>query len=142
MTRITTGPFRVPVSFPGGSPTRLIINIKNHTDEDKDVRVVVHECPAPTAPSAVFPPGVRCVVSNETAKIEICDEKIKLNSQSCRQVFVTVAIRNIYRVTIKGDVEEDAEEVEVSVVGSDANFQFHEPTMFFRHEDFVEVDDD
>ncbi|UAL54364.1 MULTISPECIES: hypothetical protein [Metabacillus] len=139
MSSITTGPFRVPVSFPGGSPSRLIITLKNHTDKVKDVRVVVQECPAPTQP--LFPSGARCVVSNETPEIVICDEDIVLGSQSCRQVFVDVAIRNIYRVTVIGKIKENEKDVEVSVVGSDINLQFHEPTMFFRHEDFVKADD-
>ncbi|MBT2736607.1 hypothetical protein [Bacillus sp. ISL-7] len=49
-------------------------------------------------------------------------------------------------VTVSGDVEESGDEILVSVTGgfsSDgSSLDVSEPTMFFRHEDFVVVHDD
>ncbi|MBT2736601.1 hypothetical protein [Bacillus sp. ISL-7] len=49
-------------------------------------------------------------------------------------------------VTVSGDVEESGDLIEVSVKGgfsSDgSSLDVSEPTMFFRHEDFVVVHDD
>ncbi|MBT2658389.1 hypothetical protein J7E81_24720 [Bacillus sp. ISL-18] len=49
-------------------------------------------------------------------------------------------------VTVSGDVEESGDLIEVSVTGgfsSDgSSLDVSEPTMFFRHEDFVQVHDE
>ncbi|MET3698921.1 hypothetical protein SAMN05877753_110157 [Bacillus oleivorans] len=143
MAEITTGPFRAPANIlgaPGVAPNFLIIVLKNPTNETQEVRVEVHECPGPNAP--VIPPGARCATSAETVETLICNEIVLINSDRCRDVFVTVTAGNIYRVTISGDIDLKAEKVEVSVVGTDAQFRFHDPSMFFRHEDFIKVDDD
>jgi hypothetical protein len=140
---ITTGPFRVPQRVTGtiGPPSRVFVNLKNPTHSEKKVRVIVEECPPIQVP--VVPPGERCAVSNQVTAIEICNEVITLNPESCRQLFLQLTVSTvILRITVKGDVDEDAEKVEVSVIGTDSSGINHEPTMFFRHEDFVEVDDD
>ncbi|HWO75346.1 MAG TPA: hypothetical protein VNM69_05410 [Bacillus sp. (in: firmicutes)] len=142
MAKITTGPFRAPVEIPGANAlvAFIIITLKNHTDEQKEVRVIVHECPAPVPPT--IPGGQNCAVSPETLEVEICNENVVLNNNRCRQVFVIAITNRIYRVTISGDIGVHSEEVEVSVVGTDAGFSVHEPTMFFRHDDFIKVEDD
>ncbi|USK27367.1 hypothetical protein LIT32_18030 [Bacillus sp. CMF21] len=140
---ITTGPFRVPQAIigatnPGASPFLLIVNFKNPTDKEKEVRVIVEECQPPTVP--VIPLGERCAVSNQVAEIEICDEVIFLDSHRCRQLFLQIPISTvILRVTVIGDVDEDSKKVEVSVIGTDSLGLNHEPSMFFRHEDFVKA---
>ena len=143
---ITTGPFRVPQAIIGATnigaaPSLLIVNLKNPTDSRKKVKVIVEECPPLGIP--VIPLGERCAVSNQVKEIEICNEVITLSPESCRQLFVQIINTTvILRVTVKGDVDEDAEKVEVSVIGTDNLGLNHEPSMFFRHEDFVKVDHD
>ncbi|MEH7483961.1 hypothetical protein V7157_23420 [Neobacillus drentensis] len=49
-------------------------------------------------------------------------------------------------VTVRGDVEESGDLIQVSVTGGfssdDSSLDESEPTMFFRHADFVEDDED
>lgn len=141
---ITTGPFRVPQAIvgTGNAPVLLIVNLKNPTNSRKKVKVIVEQS-EPIFPVPVIPQGERCVVTDEIPEDVICDEVIKLDPDTVRQVYVLIiTTTTVMRVTVKGDVDEDAEKVEVSVVGTDEIGNQHEPSMFFRHEDFVEVDND
>ncbi|NSL51083.1 hypothetical protein [Calidifontibacillus erzurumensis] len=125
---ITTGPFRAPLLMQNGTaPDTLAIDLTNPTRKNKTVRVIVERwdlSPTPTAGTIIF------------------DQVITLPPNSSQFVNVLVAQGFIpgalYRVTVIGDTDEDAEGIEV-VVNGGAN-GFHEPTMFFRHEDFVEID--
>ncbi|MET3700131.1 hypothetical protein SAMN05877753_1181 [Bacillus oleivorans] len=74
--------------------------------------------------------------------MKICEEDVVLIRESCRQAVVNVNPGDIYRVTVSGDINIKAEEVEVSAVVTDIGFSAHEPSAFFRHEDFIKVDDD
>lgn len=77
---IATGPFRVPELIVGTTeaPTRLIINLKNPTDNIKNVRVEVHQCPRPSVPT--IPPGPNCTVTSETVETVICNQAISLKT--------------------------------------------------------------
>lgn len=82
----------------------------------------MEECPAPAI--TAIPPGERCVVTNQVVEQEICNEVILLDGHTCRQLYLRVGTFTILRVTVKDDTDEDAEEIEVSVIGTDSSLIF------------------
>ncbi len=136
----TTGPFMVPGSLPTDGlrfPDTLLIALKNPSSRVRFVRIVVDRCPIP------FP-------SREQNLIDVVQP---LPPESCDFVTATgYAPGDILNVFIMGDLDRDEDSVLVSVVGrntagttgSPAAFadDRHEPTMFFRHEDLVRINDD
>lgn len=123
---ITTGPFRAPQLLQNDTPpTVLAIDLKNVTDSSKTVRVRVDSSEISETP---------------VADTNIFDQTVTLSPNTSISLSVTITPAAVYKVTLTGDVDEDAEGIEASVNGGGGGY--HEPTMFFRHEDFVEVDDD
>lgn len=141
--RITTGPFFVPLSpsatdffFFGRVNNGLNIILKNHSDKARTVRVTVDQCAA-----ALFP-----AVSVEGAPA-LPETTVTLQPDQCTILPVVITFSNTYRVVIRGDIDLDAEKMEVSITGGSTNaglVQFADPTLYFRMEDFIkdEVDDD
>lgn len=141
--KISTGPFYVPLSpnaseffFFGRVNNGLTIVLKNHTDDTRSVKVTVDECTL-----ALFP----------TTSVEgppaLPETTVILQPNECTIVAVPITFFNTYRVTIRGDIDLDAEKMEVSVTGGSVNagggfVEFADPTLFFRLDDFVEEDDD
>lgn len=122
---ITTGPFRAPALLQNGTPpTVLAIDLKNETASSKTVSVRVDRC---------------AISSTPVAETTLFTQTVTLAARTCRSLTVTITPAAIYKVILTGDVDEDAEGIEAVVNGGGGGY--HEPTMFFRHEDFVEVDD-
>ncbi|PEJ25045.1 hypothetical protein CN689_26410 [Peribacillus butanolivorans] len=126
---ITTGPMVVPFKMTGdpvGSfPDILFITIKNHTDKTLQASSIVSLCPSLNAigTETDFPPS-----------------SFLLTPKSCGTVgFLGYVPDNVLRVTVTGDVDLDATVLEVTVFGRRISDGMHEPTMYFRHHDFVPV---
>ena len=119
---LTTGPFRVDDQ---GQPNRLVIGLKNHTDEDLSVRVIVDRCE-----EAIYP-----AVSQEE---QILRKRVNLGPGECTQIEVDDDIEggDLLRVTFIGDIDRNATAIEATVVGLFQNGT-QDPTMFFRHGDLV-----
>lgn len=139
MTTVTTGPFIVPSVMLNGQPIdNLVINLKNETDSEKTIRVIVHRCP-----EAFFPAS-----STET---EIVNQEITLGSNRCTIFLVDAGLPNTFnqfdtlKVTITGEVksvnDDDEEGIEAWIVTGFNGGPF-EPTNFFRHKDLYEVEED
>lgn len=139
--KISTGPFYVPLSpsgadlfFFGRFNNGLNIVFKNHTDDTRKVKVTVDECNL-----ALFP----------TTSVEgppaLPETTVILQPNECTIVAVPITALKTYRVSIRGDIDLDAEKMEVSVTGGSTNggvVEFADPTLFFRLDDFVKEDDD
>lgn len=124
--KLTTGPFLVPSFAEPGFPNNILfIILKNDTDKEEIVHVEVHQCP-PFLPEA-----------------RIQDAFVTVAPHQCFVVFQTIVPRNIYRVNFTGNsVHEKAGKMELSVIGGNGNtvnIDQADPTLFFRHEDMVEV---
>lgn len=131
---ITTGPFHVPFTPDpnSGNNNGLNIVLKNHTDSTRTVQVRVDRCT-----SVVFP-----ATSLEGPPV-LPDTTVTLQPDQCTIVSVGISPFTILRVRIEGDIDLDAKKIEVSVTGgilfvSAGLVQFADPTLFFRHDDFVE----
>jgi hypothetical protein len=128
---LTTGPMLVPRKITGdpvgGPPDEVAINIKNPTLKDFRVQVFADICP----------PG------STTERTEASDIfTIPGNSCLRLRLFNTVLPDSIIRLYAVGGVDKDAEKLELSFVGRRASDRMHEPTMFFRHADLIEVEDE
>ncbi|WP_223593912.1 hypothetical protein [Neobacillus bataviensis] len=126
---ITTGPFKVPAKIsgdPAGSfPNITQIQFKNPTTKDFTIDMIIDFATSSSGPEQQLPPTRNFLVPHNSTRV----------------IFLFGYAPNyILRVTVKGDVDEDAEKVEVTVVGFRSSDNMHEPTMFFRHSDFVEVE--
>ncbi|WP_375091279.1 hypothetical protein ACDZ29_28050 (plasmid) [Peribacillus sp. RS7] len=135
---ITSGPFAVPLFIDGTSNLpvdRLLIGLKNPTDETKTVRVTVERLPdvvfPTTAPETAIPGFNQLQVSLPSEHFTI----IRIDAGPA-----TFQGGNWLRVTIEGDTDEEAEGIEVALFGGNDG----RPTvsMIFKHEDFIEVDED
>ncbi|WP_423800833.1 hypothetical protein [Neobacillus sp. SAB-20_R2A] len=127
---LTTGPMMVPRKITGdpngGPPDEVAITIKNPTSKNFRVQIFADICP----------PG------STTERTESSDLfTIPKNSCLRLRLFNSVLPDSIIRLYAKGGVDKDAEKLELSFVGRRASDRMHEPTMFFRHADLIEVED-
>jgi len=138
--KITTGPFHVPLFPDGGAAlfgritNGLNIVLKNHSDERRTVKVSVDQCA-----SVIFP------AKSLEGPPALPETIVVLDPHECTIVPVVIAANTILRVNIKGQVDLDAEKMEVSVIGGNTNaglVEFPSAVLFFRLDDFVEDDTD
>ena len=130
--RITTGPFRVPSDWVAGQG--LVVTLLNPTNQARTVRVVVDEVIFDGDPPA-------CPNTQVAVMTPICQVDVTVPALRAVQTQATgFTADDVLRVTVSGATDDEGGLVEVSVVG-DRNGAA-EPTMFFRHGDFVEVEDD
>lgn len=125
---LATGPMKVPGRITGdpvGAPPDVVhVSIKNPTAKDFEIQLFAEVCNS-TGPESIFPDTVQTVPSN-----------------SCLTRTYTfgtdVQPGDILRFFARGDLDEDGEKLELSFVGQRTSDQMNEPTMFFRHSDLIE----
>jgi len=126
---LATGPMKVPGRMPGGGPPDAVhVSIKNPTNKSFQIQLFAEVCD-PNGPEATFPDAVFTVPSHTCLT----------------RTFHFIGIvqpGDILRFFAVGDVDEDGGKLELSFVGQRLSDQMNEPTMFFRHADLIEVDDD
>ncbi|WML58689.1 hypothetical protein [Neobacillus sp. PS2-9] len=126
---LTTGPMLVPRKITGdpvgGPPDEVAITIKNPTSKDFRVQIFADICPP----------------DSTTERTESSD-LFTIPKDGCLRLrlFNSVLPDSIIRLYAKGGVDEEAEKLELSFVGRRASDRMHEPTMFFRHADLIEVE--
>ncbi|MBT2701132.1 hypothetical protein J7E79_28000 [Bacillus sp. ISL-40] len=146
---LRTGPFLIPIftHHPPNPCNIVIVTLSNQTNRTLTATVRIDQVillPSPTAPPApilvLLPPSSFTLPPNTAAGVAV-------------PVFTPIPITDTtvtaagdpraLIVTVSGDVEESGDEILVSVTGgfsSDgSSLDESEPTMFFRHEDFVVV---
>ena len=133
--KITSGPFFIPLFIDGTSNLpvdRLLIGLKNPTNQTKTVCVTVDRCA-----DTIFP--------TTAPESTIHNQQVTLPSEHCTvlRIFAgptTFQGDNMLRVTVEGDTDKEAEGIEVALLGG--NDGRPTVTMVFKHEDFIEVDED
>lgn len=129
MGAITTGPFIVPPvtsgARRGSAPDNFYLTLKNPTTEDFVVDLFLDICTS----------------LNDTGEDHFDILNLTVPSDSCVTVDAEGLVfpNNVLRLSVSGDVNQKANKVEVTVVGFRSSDGMHEPTMFFRHENFVKV---
>ncbi|MFB6804992.1 hypothetical protein ACFCVU_28465 [Peribacillus butanolivorans] len=127
---LTTGPMRVPGQITGdptgGPPDVVAISIKNPTTKSFTIELFGDVCPPNSTTETTFASGPLPIPNNSCFRIN----------------FVNVQPDAILRFFAKGDLDEDAEKLELSFVGKRTSDLMHEPTMYFRHDDLIEVEDE
>jgi hypothetical protein len=129
---LTTGPMRIPGKMtgdPAGNPPNTVtVSIKNPTTKTFRVQLFADVCNVATEVETTFPDTVQTLGPN-----------------SCRfRTFTFTGLASpgdILRFFAKGNLDEDAEKLELSFVGVRSSDNMQEPTMFFRHADLLEVED-
>jgi hypothetical protein len=128
---LTTGPMMVPRKITGdpvgGPPDEVAITIKNPTSKNFRVQIFADICPP-----------------NSTTERTESSDLFTIPKNSCLRLrlFNSVLPDSIIRLYAKGHVDKDAEKLELSFVGRRASDRMHEPTMFFRHADLIEVENE
>ncbi len=133
--KITSGPFFIPLFIDGTSNLpvdRLLIGLKNPTSHTKTVCVTVDRCA-----DTIFP--------TTAPESTILNQLVTLPPEHCTvlRIFAgptTFQGDNMLRVTVEGDTDKEAEGIEVALFGG--NDGRPTVTMVFKHEDFIEVDED
>ncbi|MDP4086245.1 MAG: hypothetical protein Q8934_16740 [Bacillota bacterium] len=144
MANLSTGPFFIPKFIQGTSHTPiniLILTIGNLTNRTLSVRTGIYQASIPSfqivplLPEADFtlPPNKVASIATplfKTSSTTITETDTMMLTDS--QVLV---------VTVSGDIEKSGRLAQVSITGgfsSDGtSLDISEPTMFFRHDDFV-----
>ncbi|KSU81987.1 hypothetical protein GA0061096_3583 [Fictibacillus enclensis] len=161
MAILRTGPFLIPDSTCNGNPiTHLFVSLANLSNRtlDANVRIDQSLATARRYPSDPVLPNDPITPLAPTDPVRILRRSLVLRSYQIATVppplddgEVTANAKAttdplVLIVTISGDVELTADEIEVSVTGgfsSDgSSLEDAEPTIFFRHGDFVLVRDD
>jgi hypothetical protein len=135
--KLTSGPFFVPLSIDGtpqGAVEFLLIGFKNLANRTSTVHLSVHNCRDITLYPATPP------------EIEIFRETVTIPAGNCAVLRLnagptTFSGNNMLRVAIKGDTDEDAEGIVVALSGGKADGRTA-VSMVFKHEDFIELDDE
>ncbi|WP_226675138.1 hypothetical protein [Mesobacillus jeotgali] len=131
--KLTSGPFFVPLSVDGSPVQFLLIGFKNLADHTSTVRLTVHNC-RDTLLYPATPP-----------EIEIYREKVRIPAGDCAVIRIdagqtTFSGNNMLRVAIKGDTDEDADDIVIALSGNTADGR-QALSMVFKHEEFVEMND-
>jgi hypothetical protein len=123
--KITTGPSVVPFKMTGdpvgGPPDTLFVTLKNHTNRTLQADIIFSVCP---------------LLNSIGTETDFFGSSI-LDPKSCGTLGFSIVPNNVVRITVVGDVNLDAREIEVTVYGRRTSDGMHEPTMYFRHDDFV-----
>ncbi|TWE08756.1 hypothetical protein FB550_101784 [Neobacillus bataviensis] len=149
MATLRTGPFLIPIftHHPPSPCNIVIVTLSNQTNRTLTATVRIDQViwpPGPIFPpqplTVLFPPNPMTLPPNTAGGFAVP----VFNPIPITDTSTTVA--NDPRaliVTVSGDVEKSGDEILVSVTGgfsSDgSSLDTSEPTMFFRHEDFVVV---
>jgi hypothetical protein len=109
----------------GGPPDEVAITIKNPTSKNFTVQIFADICP----------PG-------STAERTESSDLFTIPKNSCLRLrlFNSVLPDSIIRLYAIGHIDKEARKLELSFVGRRASDRMHEPTMFFRHADLIEVE--
>ncbi|TWE08757.1 hypothetical protein FB550_101785 [Neobacillus bataviensis] len=149
---LRTGPFLLPIftHHPPSPCNIVIVTLSNQTNRTLTATVRIDQVIFP--PNPVFPPQPILQL--------VPPQPFRLTPNTAAgfavPVFTPIPITDATAtaagdpraliVTVSGDVEKSGDEILVSVTGgfsSDgSSLDTSEPTMFFRHDDFVEVHDD
>lgn len=137
---LATGPMKIPgkvTGDPAGGPPDIVnVSIKNPTNQVFKIQLFAEVC----------------FLNKETGvglREELFpDEVFVIPPDTCRNrtfgfLFVPgVEVADILRFFAKGDLDEAGGKLELSFAGQRASDEMNEPTMFFRHSDLIEVEED
>ncbi|MCM3655505.1 hypothetical protein [Metabacillus litoralis] len=139
---LTTGPMKIPGKITGdsagGPPEVVRVSIKNPTTKDFRIQLFAEVCYIAQDGSGM---GLREEI--------FPDDEFLIPANNCRnRTFPYLLVPEIgakigdqLRFFAKGDLDKDAEKLELSFVGQRVTdgSQMNEPTMFFRHADLLIV---
>jgi len=149
---LRTGPFLIPIftHHPPSPCNIVIVTLSNQTNRTLTATVRIDQVIWP--PQPVYPPSPFVVLYPPNPFTLPPDTAGGFAVPVFTPIPITDATATAAGdpraliVTVSGDVEESGDKILVSVTGgfsSDgSSLDTSEPTMFFRHEDFVVVDDD
>lgn len=134
---LTSGPFFVPLSVDGtryGAVQFLLIGFKNIASHTSTVRLTVYNC-SDTVLYPATPP-----------EEEIYCKKVTIPAGDCAVIRLdagpdTFGGNNMLRVAIKGDTDKDAEAIVIALSGNTADGR-QALSMVFKHEEFIELNED
>ncbi|MBT2736609.1 hypothetical protein [Bacillus sp. ISL-7] len=148
---LRTGPFLIPIftHHPPSPCNIVIVTLSNQTNRTLTATVRIDQVillPSPIAPPApwtvLFPSSPMTLPPNTAGGFAV---PVFTPSPITDATVTAAGDPRALIVTVSGDVEESGDLIEVSVTGgfsSDgSSLDESEPTMFFRHDDFVVVHD-
>ncbi|MGG0174836.1 hypothetical protein [Gottfriedia acidiceleris] len=134
---LTTGPMKIPGRVTGDTtplpPDIMRVSIKNPTTRDFRIQLFAEIC------------HVDPVTGVGSGEEIFPDDEFIIPANNCRNrtfpfLLAGANVGDILRFFVKGDLDEEAEKLELSFVGQRRSDQMNEPTMFFRHSDLIEVE--
>ncbi|SDN60892.1 hypothetical protein SAMN04487897_103328 [Paenibacillus sp. yr247] len=147
MRAISSGPFVVPRTTEGTEPepTFLFVSLNNPTDKERTVTVILFRAPIsfvcvpPT--TTVPPPQPSTEAELGRATVTLVDHESFVVAFASSTPTPLFDQNDILRLVVQGGVANPnkSDGIQVSVVGRQAGTVTQEPTMFFRHKDFIET---